>query len=157
MTHQLLFSHGPLSASQVDSVRTFLRQGYVHALLVSEIPPFEWMDKNFEVFWSTGEDCMGNEYPKQTMMWGCCDGTVGRLFFLKSKKDYEAVLRDHADKVIDANPFQTSIDAPLRNSKQRDDDYSAGFRDGKLHGLPFGAICGFATAIMVYILLGWVA
>jgi len=119
MTHQLLFKHGALSAHQVDSVRTFLRQGYQYGLFMSDLPPYEWRDKNFELFQSTGEDCMGNEYLKMTQMWGCSDAPNGQLFFLKSKADFEAVLRDYSHLVIDAQPFQTVIEPVKEDLRDR--------------------------------------
>jgi hypothetical protein len=104
---------GALSPRVIESILDAMRK-YPFPVEMKRPPSYEWTEANLPMYDSTGEDCMGNVYPKRTRMYcivvknfpGYEDGC---FFFLPNGADKQRVLDGCPDLVINPNPFVTVI------------------------------------------------
>lgn len=99
----LLFKHGPMTDDMISWIKRSLRE-YPYVLYLSELPNTD----KFTVYSYGERSITGHTRTKRTQMWTCNRYREGTILMCK-KPDYDTVLKDQPDIVIDAQPFQTLL------------------------------------------------
>lgn len=107
----VIFRHALLPRQEQEWIMGMINQ-YPHAALLSKHLEHEWVEENLSIHNSIGEDCMGQNYTKQTHLYGIVKTSAGPIYFFYDKGDYDKVCALE-DTVVDPQPFMTFIEGTL--------------------------------------------
>jgi hypothetical protein len=106
-----LIYDGALSDRTMYAIRDMMKS-YPNVVEMTRPPTPAWIQEYLPEYDSTGEDCMGREYPKRTRMYGIVwknfhDQALGCFVFTPTRSDMLLILTGCCHLVVNEKPFRS--------------------------------------------------